>query len=935
MDTKTTDKKPGKRGAAQIVVLTDVQVPHMARITTPADTGDAGALGSNRGMSRAQLRSSSHQSPSSVAGSPIPLATSRTTDHFHTTHSSFGAFGTAYPAANTGRTLPFAQAPSYWDESLTSFLSRMCSPHSFGLESLSIWHDEMARIKIPLAITREQWVEAEGYIKYLAQQLAANNALTGNLNSAMFHFVVHMRSLKTVDFLGDIDAALCSLQFVLRIILKGFALTMNSDRLRKVLADRPIASGTIDLIIDKQVSLDNGEVRIHAFKQTLADSTKLYQQLLHYVMLAIARIDVKKSSSMYAFYQDLTGMVLDLFVSQVAVSEDSYTADSLFVQELVDVVGPSRVFNIESTLADECVRALLINAIDPATASSSQGLVQSAYSYLFSRQNAAQTKTLEQHCLFVLLLLISTLPTAKDARSPYLETIEGLRDLPENSAVKVIGCGVSFRKLFTKLVSEIHCIEWTTLFQILISRNDAFRTYALARTDADTLIVPLLKKIGAATALPIPSSFSHSQGSNAAASGGSSSGATGSGGNNRKRSDSRHYPPGTSVYTTVTSDQVQSRHPSASAWALPQSPQLGSRSTTARVVSSSNPHPSPSIPSVTGTKTAGSTTATTTAPANNNSNHGSTGQTSTTPGYRLRQSANLPYALIPETVPYVHLYLWLDILLALSSDTQFVEQLQRSTIDFWPALPHPLHKPPLSHCIIVESMRIFQLNIMLLKDSQIHALSLGIVVNVLGRSTRIPTAVAQKLLKLFEMIHKRYSKIAVPPSSPLTDKILVHEADESDEQSVYAQILATLLTLFCQLSYTNNPQFIYGLLQAKDILSVFNESDKVGNDMVVASAAKTAEELRVRVAYFHALVAALPSPQQAKDILALVESVVAKGHGTTSSNTRVDLVSRVPSDCEWSAFMLPLVWELLLSSNISTVAESKCMLLEQFENLVL
>ncbi|KAJ2221606.1 hypothetical protein IWW45_008826, partial [Coemansia sp. RSA 485] len=707
-------------------------------------------------------------------------------------------------------------------------------------------------------MTREQWAEAEGYIKYLAQQLAANNALTGNLNSAMFHFVVHMRCLKTVDFLGDIDAALCSLQFVLRILLKGFALTMNSDRSRKVLADRPIASGTIDLIIDKQLSLDNGEVRIHAFKQTLADSTKLYQQLLHYVMLAIARIDVKRSSSMYAFYQDLAGMVLDLFVSQVTVSEDPCTADSLFVQELVDVVGPSRVFNIESTLADECVRALLINAVDPAAASSSQGLVQSAYSYLFSRQNAAQTKTLEQHCLFVLLLLVSTLPTAKDARSPYLETIEGLKDLPENSAVKVIGCGVSFRKLFTKLVSEIHCIEWTTLFQILISRNDAFRTYALARTDADTLIVPLLKKMGAATALPIPSSFSHSQGSSAAASGGGGSGATGSGGNSRKRSDSRHYTPGTSVYTTATSDQAQSQHQSASAWALPQSPQPGSRSTTARVVSSSNPHLSPSISSVTGAKAAGSTTA----PANNNSNHGSTGQTSTTPGYRLRQSANLPYALTPETVPYVHLYLWLDILLALSSDTQFVEQLQRSTIDFWPALPHPLHKPPLSHCIIVESMRIFQLNIMLLKDSQIHALSLGIMVNVLGRSTRVPTAVAQKLLKLFEMIHKRYSKIAVPPSSPSADKTLAHDADGSDEQSVYAQILATLLTLFCQLSYTDNSQFVYGLLQAKDILGVFNESDKVGNDMVVASAAKTAEELRVRVAYFHALVAALPSPQQ-------------------------------------------------------------------------
>ncbi|KAJ2035458.1 hypothetical protein GGI08_008776, partial [Coemansia sp. S2] len=34
--------------------------------------------------------------------------------------------------------------PSSWDESLTTFLSRFCSPHQFGLESMSVWHDDMA-----------------------------------------------------------------------------------------------------------------------------------------------------------------------------------------------------------------------------------------------------------------------------------------------------------------------------------------------------------------------------------------------------------------------------------------------------------------------------------------------------------------------------------------------------------------------------------------------------------------------------------------------------------------------------------------------------------------------------------------------------------------------------------------------------------------------
>ncbi|KAJ1842232.1 hypothetical protein LPJ73_005864, partial [Coemansia sp. RSA 2703] len=212
-------------------------------------------------------------------------------------------------------------------------------------------------------------------------------------------------------------------------------------------------------------------------------------------------------------------------------------------------------------------------------------------------------------------------------------------------------------------------------------------------------------------------------------------------------------------------------------------------------------------------------------------------------------------------------------------------------------------------------------------DSQIHALSLGILANVLGRSTHISTAITQKLLKLFEMIHKRYSKIATP-SRPGEQSV-----DEHDEQGVYAQTLAVLLTLFCHLSFTNNAQFIYGLLQAREITGVFGVSPNGADGEAVERAARAAAELRVRVAYFHALVSALPSPQQAKDILSLVESVVAKGDA--DSVTRVDMVSRAPGDDEWSAFLLPLVWELLLSSNIATVAELRTQFLEEFENLVL
>ncbi|KAI7829257.1 Dyggve-Melchior-Clausen syndrome protein-domain-containing protein [Kickxella alabastrina] len=732
----------------------------------------------------------------------------------------------------------------------------------------------------------------------------------------MFHFVAHMRCLKTVDFLGDIDPALASLQFILRIMLKGLCLTLDDGKLRKVLADRQIVPGTIDLIVDKHMALENGEVRTHAFKQTLADPNKLYQQLLRYVVLAIARVDISRSQSQYVFYQDLVGMLLDVFASQLAASSIP-TANNLFVCELLSVVGPSTVFNIGSTQADEIVCALLLNAIEAPTAPSTQGLVQSAYSYLFSRQYTAHSKQTEQYSLFLLMLLISAPPSNDGSRNPYLQTLESLANTSE-SVLKIDRCAVPFQKLFAKIVAELHSIEWTALFQTLVARNEAFRTYALARTDADTLIVPLLKRISAATALPFSSSFAHGHGSTVP---GSVSGA----GSGKRRGDKHVAAPSfVTVVSEVTHHQKQQQQSQqfSGAWTMPStSPPLG---------------PPTTAPTVGSATTLGMVLPASTATSNTiSSNNGSSGVPLNSPGIRLRQSAMLPYSLVPETVPYVHLYLWLDILLVLSSDAQFVEQLQRTMIDFWPATPHPLHKPPLSHCLVVESMRIFQLNLMLLKDSQVHKLSLGILVNVLSRSTAIPSAIAQKLIKLFEMIHKRYSKLAV--LHPDNSNHGGEPTENLDEQGVYAQTLSTLLALFCHLLNTNNPQFIYGVLQAREILSAFAEPTKASYfanaDGLIGRAMRVAAELRVRVAYFHARIAALPSPQQAKDILALVESVVANDHG--DSETQVDLLSRVPDDSEWSAFMLPLVWELLLTSTVASVAEGKTPLLEEFENLVM
>ncbi|KAJ1667031.1 hypothetical protein IW140_002243 [Coemansia sp. RSA 1813] len=949
-----------KRGTPSIVVVPDMQLqtPGTARVAGLKDEENSAAdsrMNHASDIMRAQLRGPKggslfggsdgvHGSNSnSGGGSPVPLSTPRTIEHFRLLQSG----------AATVETMPPTPPPSSWHESLTDFLARFCSPHRFGLESMTIWHDEVAKIKIPTAsaatataaatssssntqpaaattaatspiaagLTREQWIEAEGYITYLAQQLTANNPLTGNLHWAMVHFLVQMRCLKTVDFLAPIDPALRNLHFILRLVFKGLCLAVDDTRMRKLFADRPIASGTVDLIIDKVGAYEDGEVRTHAFKLTLADTRKLHCQLLEYVVLAVARLDVQTSQSAYLFYLDLLAMLLDLFIPQVyARTIDS--PDNTLAHELMATVGNSATFNVSSVLAEEAVRALIQSAVDaPQPSSSGHGLVFSAYSFLFSRSGTSQSKSLEQHALLLLLLLASQPDISLDERNPYVVALEKLDDSPKDPLVS--NKSISFRKIFTKIVSELHTVEWTTLLHVLIMRNEAFRTYVLARTDTDTLLIPLLKRVSLATAMSLTStapqttaatSASATMTASQASLAGAGTPSHGHASGFSKRHGDRHgglatYPSGNSARTsesTGSGDAKTQRH----------SRRMSQSS------SSTSSQPSPAIPSLTYSATSGGGTANSLTTSSN-----------IALGAKLRQGSLLPYALTPDTVPYAQLYLWMGTILSLTEDAQFVEQLRRTTIDFWPTTPAPMHKQPLSHCIAVESMRIFQLNIMQLKDKHLHDLALGTLVNVLYNTTGISAAISQKLVKLFEMIHRRFVKL----SSNLSD---LSYADHK-EHDVYAQTLTILLALFYHLLYTNNSHFIYGLLQANAVLGGFRESKKeprngeIQTNALLDRAVQLAAKLRVRVAYFHARIAALTSPQ-ANDILELVESVI-NGENNQGKPSSVSFTCKVSStDGCWSAFMLPLVWELLLSSNIATIGcDGSHPLLEEFENMVL
>ncbi|KAJ1730021.1 hypothetical protein LPJ61_003241, partial [Coemansia biformis] len=490
----------------------------------------------------------------------------------------------------------------------------------------------------------------------------------------------------------------------------------------------------------------------------------------------------------------------------------------------------------------------------------------------------------EQYSLLTLLLLAAQ--PVDGAESAYLRALAALSDRPEDAPK--IDNRAPFRRLFERAVADIGSIEWAALLQVMMTRNEAFCTYVLARTDTDTLVLPLLRQISQATAVPItaPSAasalLSATPGHGSGPRRPSAHAWSGSGG-----SDSSAAP----AYVTVVAEPG-AKEPGGARDPGTEKDQ--------RKESRLPPQPGAAQPA------------------------GAKAGTGSPPGtaQRLRSGVQPPHALTTDNIPYVSLYLWMDILLVLSADVQFVEQLQRGTVEFWPAVPQPMHRQPQAHCIVVEMMRIFQLNLMVLKDEHLNGLALGILVNVLNRSTMVTTGIAQKLLKLFEMILRRHTRIGALPHQ---------SAAESAEQQVYEGAMSVLLSLFSRLAYTNNPHFIYGLLQAREVLAAFGSA---ASGAGLARARLIAADLRVRVAYFHARVAALASPQ-ARAILELIEAVVATE--THRDRPRVDFGSRVPEGGRWPAFMLPLVWGLLVSSpsTAAAAARADAPLLEAFERLVL
>ncbi|KAJ2029737.1 hypothetical protein IWW57_001510 [Coemansia sp. S610] len=147
--SNNNSQSTSKRGPPQIFGASSLQVPHMAKIAQSV-TAESSKKSADSGLPSGAISRAQLKEPVSL---PLPYSNGALASS-HRSHTA--EMARAPQSSDVGGGVKRAP-PSSWDEALTTFLSRFCSPHQFGLESMAVWHDDMAKLATPSGQTRQVW----------------------------------------------------------------------------------------------------------------------------------------------------------------------------------------------------------------------------------------------------------------------------------------------------------------------------------------------------------------------------------------------------------------------------------------------------------------------------------------------------------------------------------------------------------------------------------------------------------------------------------------------------------------------------------------------------------------------------------------------------------------------------------------------------------
>nr|CAD1828048.1 unnamed protein product [Ananas comosus var. bracteatus] len=177
------------------------------------------------------------------------------------------------------------------------------------------------------------------------------------------------------------------------------------------------------------------------------------------------------------------------------------------------------------------------------------------------------------------------------------------------------------------------------------------------------------------------------------------------------------------------------------------------------------------------------------------------------------------------------IYMLLIILLILSQDSSFNASIHKLIL---PSVPwyqeRLLHHTSLGSLMVVILIRTIKYNLSKLRDIYLHTNCLAILANMAPHIHRLSAYASQRLVSLFDMLSRKYAKIAELKN----DKVLKTASDQiegenvaedvSTELHIYTDFLRIVLEIInAILTYAlpRNPEVVYAIMHRQEVFQPF------------------------------------------------------------------------------------------------------------------
>ncbi|RKP36992.1 Dymeclin [Dimargaris cristalligena] len=276
---------------------------------------------------------------------------------------------------------------------------------------------------------------------------------------------------------------------------------------------------------------------------------------------------------------------------------------------------------------------------------------------------------------------------------------------------------------------------------------------------------------------------------------------------------------------------------------------------------------------------------------------------------------------------YPRFYLWLGILAQLTADSAFNAELHRQVLENQPWMADRSFRTiTLSQLTVLVVIRIIQANFATHKDAFIHQCSLAILINFSAHMAHLPASLVQRLMKIFDMVARRYLKItAVWQDSASPNHQQLSNALHAADFHLYLDMLQVFIFVFSNTLHHHlrqNAHLIYSLLQSKEVFSTLQSDPQVGDAV---------NNINFVIAYFQACIgeAKLTSPST-EEVLQVIEdkSPLFRTAELPLTPWRAGFRVAAPN----LEFYTPYIWQLIVKHSPLSYSLEEAVLVNAFDN---